>query len=103
MYVCHVTISSSCNFQCGNDHSEVKQLEQLYASEYDLFKAGYLDLTTKRNQLIDEYKKIYQIYEKTQEEFLNQVVQWKREQQLVGNGLDLNKDQLPILQVKYFG
>jgi len=57
-----------------------------------------LNLTTKRNQLIDQYKKMYETYKKIQEDFLNQVVQWKREQQLAGNGHNLNKDQLPILQ-----
>ena len=76
-------------------------MEKLYSSENDLVKADYLNLTTKRNQLTDQYKKMYETYKKIQEEFLNQVVQWKREQQLAGNGHNLNKDQLPILQVKH--
>jgi len=89
---------NSMKKQIGNDHSEVKRLEKLFSSKNSLVTADYKNLTTKRDQLIDEYKKMCETYKKILEEFLNQIVQWKREQQLAGNGHNLNKDQLPILQ-----
>ena len=58
-------------------------------------------MINRRNELSDGYNKLYEMYKEIQGEVLSQLIIWKREQQLAGNGHKLDMNQLEILQVEY--
>ena len=87
-------------FQLGQENPEVRRLQQLHTTESNVVKMDYLTLINRRNELSDGYNKLYEIYQDIQGEVLNHLIIWKREQQLAGNGHQLDMNQLEILQVE---
>ena len=62
-------------------------------------RTKYLSLTNKRAELTTAFKQMYELYKEVQHVVLEkQLIQWKREQQLAGNGYDVNIVQLEVLQ-----
>ena len=63
-------------------------------------RTKYLSLTNKRTELTAVFKQMFDLYKEVQNVVLEkQLIQWKREQQLAGNGYDVNIGQLEVLQV----
>jgi hypothetical protein len=87
-------------FQLGQENPEVRRLQQLHTTESNVVKTDYLTLINRRNELSDGYNKLYEMYKEIQGEVLSQLIIWKREQQLAGNGHKLDMNQLEILQVE---
>ena len=87
-------------FQLGQENPEVRRLQQLHTTESNVIKTDYLTLINRRNELSDGYNKLYEMYQEIQGEVLNHLIIWKREQQLAGNGHQLDMNQLEILQVE---
>ena len=87
-------------FQLGQENPEVRKLQQLYTTEGNVVRTDYLTLINRRNELSDGYNKLFEMYQNIQGEVLNHLIIWKREQQLAGNGHQLDMNQLEILQVK---
>jgi len=64
-------------------------------------RSKYLSLTNKRQELTAAFKQMYDLYKLVQHEVLEKrLIQWKREQQLSGNGYPCNVGQLEIIQVR---
>merc|ERR1712228_472211 len=62
-------------------------------------RSKYLSLTNKRAELTAAFKQMYDLYKIVQHEVLEkQLIQWKRDQQLSGNGYNCNVGQLEVLQ-----
>ena len=87
-------------FQLGQENPEVRRLQQLHTTESNVIKTDYLTLINRRNELSDGYNKLFEMYQDIQGEVLNHLIIWKREQQLAGNGHQLDMNQLEILQVE---
>lgn len=87
-------------FQLGQENPEVRRLQQLHTTESNVVKTDYLTLINRRNELSDGYNKLYEMYKEIQDEVLSQLIIWKREQQLAGNGHQLDMNQLETLQVE---
>ena len=87
-------------FQLGQENPEVRKLQQLHTTESNVVKTDYLTLINRRNELSDGYNKLYEMFQDIQGEVLNHLIIWKREQQLAGNGHQLDMNQLEILQVE---
>jgi len=85
--------------QLGEENPETKRLQKQHASTNNSIRTKYLSLTTKRGELTATYKQIYGIYREVQVEVLEkQLINWKRDQQLAGNGNEVNMPQLEVLQ-----
>merc|ERR1712008_275043 len=67
-------------------------------TEGNVVRTDYLTLINRRNELSDGYNKLFEMYQNIQGEVLNHLIIWKREQQLAGNGHQLDMNQLEILQ-----
>ena len=75
-------------------------MQKQHASTNNSIRTKYLSLTTKRGELTATYKQIYEIYREVQVQVLEkQLISWKRDQQLAGNGNEVNMPQLEVLQV----
>jgi len=84
--------------QLGQENPEVRRLQQLHTTESNVVRTDYLALINRRNELSDGYNKLFEMYQDIQGEVLNHLIIWKREQQLAGNGHQLDMNQLEILQ-----
>ena len=88
--------------QLGEENPETKRLQKQHASMNNSIRTKYLSLTNKRTELTTAFKQMYELYKEVQHVVLEkQLIQWKREQQLAGNGYDVNIGQLEVLQVKF--
>ncbi len=62
-------------------------------------KQKYLTLTSQRSALTTAFFEIYEVVSKVQGKVLDkELIQWKREQQLSGNGYNMNQGYLETLQ-----
>ena len=62
-------------------------------------RAKYLNLTNQRSALTDAFKQMYEMYKEVQHIVLEkELIQWKREQQLAGNGYNMNTGHLEVIQ-----
>ena len=87
--------------QLGEQNPEVQRLKKQQASMNNAIRSKYLSLTNKRQELTAAFKNMYDLYKLVQHEVLEKrLIQWKREQQLSGNGYPCNVGQLEILQVR---
>merc|ERR1719266_2733393 len=85
--------------QLGEENPETKRLQKQHASMNNSIRTKYLSLTNKRTELTAAFKQMYDLYKIVQHEVLEkQLIQWKREQQLSGNGYPCNVGQLEIIQ-----
>jgi len=85
--------------QLGEQNPEVQRLKKQQASMNNAIRSKYLSLTNKRQELTAAFKNMYDLYKLVQHEVLEKrLIQWKREQQLSGNGYPCNVGQLEILQ-----
>ena len=85
--------------QLGEENPETKRLQKQHASMNNSIRTKYLSLTNKRAELTTAFKQMYELYKEVQHVVLEkQLIQWKREQQLAGNGYDVNIVQLDVLQ-----
>lgn len=59
----------------------------------------YHSLINQRSGLTNDFKQMYDVYKKVQHIVLEkQLIQWKREQQLAGNGYNTNAGHLDVIQ-----
>jgi len=85
--------------QLGEENPETKRLQKQHASMNNSIRTKYLSLTNKRTELTTAFKQMYELYKEVQHVVLEKLlIQWKREQQLAGNGYDVNIVQLEVLQ-----
>jgi len=85
--------------QLGEENPETKRLVKQHTSMNNSIRTRYISLTTKRGNLTSSYKQIFDVYREVQAQVLEkQLINWKRDQQLAGNGHDVNMGQLEILQ-----
>ncbi len=64
-----------------------------------IIKQKYLALTSQRSALTTAYVEIYESVAQVQAQVLDkELIQWKREQQLAGNGYAMNQGYLETLQ-----
>lgn len=62
-------------------------------------RAKYINLTNQRTALTNAFKTIFEMYKEVQSVVLDkELIQWKREQQLAGNGYNMNVGHLEVIQ-----
>ncbi len=73
--------------QNGEQHADVKKFRAQKEATEKAIKQKYLNLSSQRDGLIDAFIQIYQDTKAVQTQVLDsELINWKREQQLHGNG-----------------
>ena len=89
-------------FQLGPQNPEVKKQKQQLDAMNNSIRTKYINLTDQCSALSNSYKQITANYKEVQHIVLEkELIQWKREQQLAGNGFNMNagKHNQSLLQI----
>jgi len=85
--------------QLGPQNPEVKKQKQQLDAMNNSIRTKYINLTDQCSALSNSYKQITANYKEVQHIVLEkELIQWKREQQLAGNGFNMNAGQLEVIQ-----
>jgi len=84
--------------QLGSEQ-EVQKIKKQQDAMNKSIQAKYYSLTNQRSALMNAFKQIYDTCKKVQDIVLEQeLIQWKRHQQLAGNGFTMNAGHLETIQ-----
>ena len=77
--------------QHGEQHPDVKKFKAGKENMEKAIKQKYLNLSSQRQELINAYVQIFQSTKEVQMKVLDkELIRWKREQQLAGNGYPIS-------------